>query len=605
MIDTIRKALTLLDQSERWKLVVLLLFAGFNGLAQIAGIGSVMPFIGVLTNPRLVDENSLLRWIHGQLGAPDANTFLLMLGGAVLVTFVLSNIFVAFTQWFTYRFSQSNQYRLSMRLFDAYLRKPYAYHLQHNSADIGKNILTETQTFTQQVLLSSLQAVGFSVSALFIMVFLVWLNPLVAAAAVGIIGGGYGLVYLGLRARLRRLGRNRLRANTGRFKAANETFGAIKEIKVAGRERAFLDRYGAEAKRFANAMAAHQIMRNLPRYMVEVVGLGSVLLMALLLVAVGYETTAIAPLIGVYVVAGHRLFPCFQHIYLGVSGLRADGPVVHALYADLSETRASSDDRLPASSASPESLEKLPFKKAIELQDLTFTYPSSEYPAVKGLSLKIPCGTSVAFVGETGAGKTTLADIIIGLLLPQKGRILIDGVELTDDNVRRWRANLGYVPQHIYLMDDTIARNIAFGVPDSQIKTAAVEWAARIANLDDFVINELPDGYNTIVGERGIRLSGGQRQRIGIARALYHDPELLVLDEATSALDNATEEAVQKAIDQAAEAKTLIIIAHRLSTVRNCDLVYVLKKGRVVAQGNYETLLDGSPQFRALALAKA
>jgi ATP-binding cassette subfamily C protein len=600
MIDTIRKALTLLDRSERWKLMILLLFAGFNGLAQVAGIGSIMPFIGVLTNPGLVQENSLLRWAHGQLGAPSAHAFLLMLGAAVLVTFVLSNIFVAFTQWFTYRFSQANQYRLSMRLFDAYLRKPYAYHIQHNSADIGKNILTETQTFTNQVLLASLQAVGFSVSALFIMVFLIWLNPLVAAAAVGIIGGGYGLVYIVLRVRLRQLGRNRLRANTGRFKAANETFGAIKEIKAAGSEVAFLDRYGAEAKRFADAMAAHQIIRNLPRHLVEIVGLGSVLLMVLLLVAVGYETTAIAPLVGVYVVAGHRLFPCFQHIYQGVSGLRADGPVVHALYTDLSD--AGGGDGGPLET--PDSLTKLPFRKAIELQDLTFTFPGADYPALKGVSLKIPCGTSVAFVGETGAGKTTLADIVIGLLPSQKGRLLVDGVELTKDNLRRWRANLGYVPQHIYLMDDTIARNIAFGVPDSKINDAAVEWAARIANLHEFVINELPDGYDTVVGERGIRLSGGQRQRIGIARALYHDPELLVLDEATSALDNATEDAVQKAIDQAAEAKTLVIIAHRLSTVRNCDLVYVLKKGRVVAQGTYDTLLDGNAQFRALALAK-
>ncbi len=602
MTDTIRKALTLLDRSERWKLAVLLLFAGFNGLAQVAGIGSIMPFIGVLTNPGLVEENALLRWVHGHLGAPSTNAFLLMLGGAVLVTFVLSNIFIAFTQWFTYRFSQANQYRLSMRLFDAYLRKPYAYHLQRNSADIGKNILAETYTFTQQVLLSSLQAVGFSVSALFIMVFLVWLNPLVAAAAAGIIGGGYGLVYLGLRIRLRRLGRIRLRANAGRFKAANETFGAIKEIKVAGSETAFLDRYGSQAKRFADAVAAHQIIRNLPRHLVEIVGMGSVLLMVLLLVAVGYETTAIAPLIGVYVIAGHRLFPCFLHIYQGVSGLRADGPVVDALYADLSDARGGGDDD-PPQNLGP--LEKLPFRKAIELQDLTFTYPGAEYPALRGVSLKIPCGTSVAFVGETGAGKTTLADIIIGLFQSQKGRILVDGVGITEDNVRRWRANLGYVPQHIYLLDDTIARNIAFGVADSQINPAAVERAARIANLHDFVIDELPDGYNTVVGERGIRLSGGQRQRIGIARALYHDPELLVLDEATSALDNATEDAVQKAIDQAAEAKTLIIIAHRLSTVRNCDLVYVLKKGRVVAQGTYETLLDASPQFQALALAKA
>jgi ABC-type bacteriocin/lantibiotic exporter with double-glycine peptidase domain len=509
---------------------------------------------------------------------------------------VLSNVFIAFTQWFTYKFSHSNQYRLSMRLFDAYLQKPYVYYLRRNSADIGKNILTETQTFTQ-VLLSSLQAVGFSVSALFIIVFLLWLNPLVAGAAVGIIGGGYGLVYMGLRARLRQLGRARLRANTGRFKAANETFGAIKEIKVTGSQTAFLNRYGTEAKRFAEAVASHQIIRNLPRYLVEIVGLGSVLLMVLLLVAFGYETTAIAPLVGVYVVAGYRLFPCFLHVYQGVSGLRADGPVVYALYTDLSGARADYDN--PLESLKPS--EKLPFTKAIELKDITFTYPGAEYPALKGLRLKIPCGSSVAFVGETGAGKTTLADIIIGLLRPEKGSIVVDGVTLTDDNLARWRANLGYVPQHIYLLDDTVARNIAFGVPGALVSPVALERAARIANIHDFVVNELPYGYNTVVGERGIRLSGGQRQRIGIARALYHDPKLLVLDEATSALDNLTEDAVQKAIDQAAQAKTLIIIAHRLTTVRNCDLVYVLKKGGLAAVGTYDSLLAGNVQFQSLA----
>jgi ABC-type multidrug transport system fused ATPase/permease subunit len=601
MTDTFWKTLALLDRGERWQLALLLVLAMFNGLAQVAGVGSIMPFIGVLTNPGLLEENALLRWTHQQFGAPSANTFLVMLGAVVLVTFVLSNVLIAFTQWFTYKFSRWNQYRLSLRLFDAYLRKPYVYHIQHNSADAGKNILTEAQTFTQQILLAGLQALAFSVSALFISVFLVWLNVLVAAIAIGVIGGAYGVVYLALRRRLQRLGRSRLRANTARFKAASEAFGAIKEIKVAGNEMTFLDRYAVESKRFADAMAAHQIMRNLPQYLIEIVGMGSVLMMVVLLMAMGYETTAITPLVGVYIVAGYRLFPAFQRVYQGVSGLRANTPVVDALYADLADTAMDQDD---SGANAMEPLEKLPFRKALELEDVTFTYPGAEHPAVTGVTITIPCGTSVAFVGETGAGKTTLADVIIGLLRPQKGSIIVDGVDLTEENLGRWRANLGYVPQHIYLLDDTVARNIAFGVPEPQINPAALERAARIANIHDFVINELPQGYDTVVGERGIRLSGGQRQRIGIARALYHDPELLVLDEATSALDNATEDAVQKAIEQAAQAKTLIIIAHRLTTVRNCDLVYVLKKGHLAAEGTYDSLFTRSPQFRALAQAK-
>jgi ABC-type multidrug transport system fused ATPase/permease subunit len=323
-------------------------------------------------------------------------------------------------------------------------------------------------------------------------------------------------------------------------------------------------------------------------------------MIVIFLIMLGYELGTIAPLVGVYLVAGFRLFPAFQKVYHGISGLRGDAPVVHALHAALTDANSHSNHFIEIFNYE----QRLRFRGEIEVRNVTFTYPGAERAAVKGINFVIPCGSSVAFVGETGAGKTTLVDLIIGLLTPEEGAIAIDGVLLNADNLSRWRANMGYVPQHIYLMDDTIARNIAFGIPDAKIDMVALERAARIANIHDFVVNELAQGYDTVVGERGIRLSGGQRQRLGIARALYHDPELLILDEATSALDNATEDAVQKAIEQAAQAKTLIIIAHRLSTVRNCDFVYVLKKGRIVAQGAYETLLDGNAQFRALALAK-
>lgn len=601
MSDNLWKAVALLDRGERWQIAVLLLLATLNGLAQIVGVGSVMPFIGVLTNPELLQENELLNWGYQQVGAPSPNTFLVMLGAVVLVTFVLSNVLIAFTHWFTFRFSRRNQYRLSLRLFHAYLQRPYVYHIQRNSAEAGKNILTEAQTFNQQVLLAGLQALAFSVSALFIAAFLLWLNIVVAAVAVGVIGGAYGVVYMVLRRRLYRLGKGRLRANTARFKAANEAFGAIKEIKAAGNESAFIERYAAESKRFVDALEAHQMMRNLPQYVIEIVGMGSVLLMVLLLMAMGHQISSIAQLVGVYIVAGCRLFPAFQRVYHGISGLRANAPVVDALHADLFDAASQTSESVTRRS---EPLAKLPFRKAIKLQDVSFAYPDAERSAVRGVTLTIPCGTSAAFVGATGAGKTTLADIIIGLLRPQQGSIEVDGVALNEDNLDRWRRNLGYVPQHIYLLDNTVARNIAFGVPDLQIDPAALERAARIANIHEFVINELPRGYQTVVGERGMRLSGGQRQRLGIARALYHDPELLVLDEATSALDNATEDAVQTAIEQVAKAKTLIIIAHRLSTVRNCDVVYLFKKGHLAAAGTYDTLLAGSPQFQVLAQAK-
>lgn len=582
------KILSLLDHRERWKLAVLLALAIMSGVAQVVGVGSVMPFVSVLTNPEMIRDSAPLGWAHGLVGRPSTNTFLIMLGTGVLAASVLSNALIAFTQWYTFRFARWNQYRLSLRLLEAYLRRPYVYHLQHNSADAGKNILVETTTFTQQLLIPALQAVSFGVSAVFITAFLIWLSPLAAAVAVGIVGGAYVFVYLGLRRRLRRLGRKRLQANTGRFKAANEAFGAIKEIKAAGREAAFLNRYNPAARRFAQAMAAQQVLSQLPRYLIEVVGISSVLLVVLLLTGAGQDATAIVPLVGVYTIAAFRLLPAFQHIYLGASQLRANAPVLDALSADLVDVAAME----PVSVLPSDTTAHFPFTQAIELRDVTFTYPGNDAPALRRISLTIPHGAAVAFIGETGAGKTTLVDIILGLLDPDEGQVLVDGVTLTDGNLPSWRHAIGYVPQHIYLSDDTVANNIAFGIPHDRIDREAVERAARIANIHDFIVGDLAAGYDTVLGERGVRLSGGQRQRIGIARALYHDPEVLVLDEATSALDDVTETAVQTAINHVAEAKTLIIIAHRLSTVRACDSVFLINHGRIAAVGSYDAVIE-------------
>lgn len=583
-----RKILLLLDRRERWKLALLLVLATVSGFAQVVGVGSVMPFVSVLTDPAIIQENAFLRWSHDLLGAPGTNTFLLILGAGVLTASVLSNALIAFTQWYTFRFARWNQYRLSRRLLEAYLRKPYIYHVQHNSADAGKNVLAETQTFAHQLLIPALQAVASGIATLFIIAFLVWLSPLAAAISVAIVGGGYGFVYLALRRRLRRVGQRRLRANTGRYKAVNEAFGAIKEVKATGREAAFLDRYDPEAKRFAHAMARQQVLTQLPRYLIQVVGICSILLVVMLLIAAGQSTTAVVPLVGVYTIAAFRLLPALQYVYLGVSQLRSNTPVVDSLNADLSDLV----DEASHSLTVPDRHARFPFKVAIELRDVSFTYPGRDTPAVRDVRLTIPHGASIALIGETGAGKTTLADIILGLLRPEQGDVLVDGARLDDDNLGSWRSEIGYVPQHIYLSDDSVASNIAFGIRHADIDRVRVEQAARIASIHDFIVDDLSAGYDTVVGERGVRLSGGQRQRIGIARALYHDPEVLVLDEATSALDNVTEAAVQAAINQVAEAKTLIIIAHRLSTVRDCDLVCLLKDGRIAAFGSYESLVD-------------
>jgi ABC-type multidrug transport system fused ATPase/permease subunit len=324
------------------------------------------------------------------------------------------------------------------------------------------------------------------------------------------------------------------------------------------------------------------------------------LLMVLALVAAGQDTATIVPLVSVYAIAGFRLFPALQFVYHGASILRANTAVINALHEDLTGLASRENGAAPAKDRP----ERLPFRQGLELRDVSFAYPARHGSVLAGVNLTIPRGSFAAIIGETGAGKTTLVDILLGLLRPQTGKVLVDGVELDEESIGKWRSIIGYVPQHIYLTDDTIAANIAFGINDGELDREALERAARTANIHEFIVTELPEGYDTVVGEHGVRLSGGQRQRVAIARALYHDPEVLVLDEATSALDGSTENAVLEAIDKLAATKTLIVIAHRLTTVKKCDTVFLIGQGRVLARGRYDEVVTADGWTAATIDAK-
>jgi ABC-type bacteriocin/lantibiotic exporter with double-glycine peptidase domain len=551
----------------------------------------------LITSPNELQDNQFLRWTSTVVGSDDWQTLLVVLGLGVLFAFVSTNIIIAVTQWMMFKFSWGIQYRLSLRLFVAYLGKPYVAYLNKNSADANKNVLSESQFFATNVIAPAMQAFTFGISAILIIGFLFWVSPVAASIVGAVLGGGYGLFYLGLRRTLLRVGQKRTTANMNRFKATAEAFGGIKEIKATGREDAFIAAYELHANEYASTNALEQILALLPRYLIEILALGSMLLLILRLIVTGTEASTILPLASVYAIGGLRLMPAMQALYGGVSHLRFAKPVVDALYVELLEE----EHAVGGAPRGTKNATKLVVKDKIELKDVTFTYPSAERSSVESVSLIIPHGSSIAFVGETGAGKTTIADVIVGLLRPQKGSVTVDGQELNDSTLPGWQRNLGYVPQQIYLADESVTRNIAFGVPEEMIDQTAVEQAARIANIHDFVTIELPNGYDTLVGEQGVRLSGGQRQRIGIARALYYDPEVLVLDEATSALDGATEQEVQDAINQINATKCMVFIAHRLSTVRDVPAIYVMEGGRIVAHGTYDELAEASPHFRALA----
>ncbi len=405
----------------------------------------------------------------------------------------------------------------------------------------------------------------------------------------------HALIYLRLRERLRHAGEELMQAFSERFRMSQEAMGGIKDVKLMGLEDAYLGIYKRAARRSARASAAIGVMSELPRFALEAITFGTLLTAILaLLLRSGGNISDIVPTLGVFAFSVMRLLPALQQIYHGLASMRGGKAVLDTLAVDFAEA-----GRIPRPLAVPSTL--LVLEHALELSRVHFSYATAARPALTGLDLKIPARTTVGIVGGTGAGKTTLVDLILGLLVPEGGEIRVDGTPITLENRRNWQQSLGYVPQAVFLTDDDIAANIAFGVPREQIDMAAVERAARTAALHDFVTSDLPQGYATLVGERGVRLSGGQRQRIGIARALYRDPSLLIMDEATSALDNITERVVMEAVQNIRDDKTIILIAHRLTTVKTCDTIFLMEHGKLAAQGTYEELVAGNETFRRMA----
>jgi ABC-type multidrug transport system fused ATPase/permease subunit len=478
------------------------------------------------------------------------------------------------------------------------LHQPYDWFLNRHSADLGKTVLSESEYVITGALQPALYLISEGVVVVTLFALLIVLNPMLAVSATVVFAGSYAVIYVILRNYLERIGAERLSANRQRFESVQETFGSIKDVKVSGLEGALLKRFDHPARQFALARATEVVVYQMPRFAIEALAFSCLLAVVFYLLTKPGGLQHALPVLAAYAFAAYRLMPALQNFYAMLVALRFAGPALEALNQELIALAPEVGGNLPEERARP-----LRLSKCLELERLTYAYPGSQRPAIDGLSLEILANATVGLVGKTGSGKTTAVDIILGLLHPQQGCLRVDGTLITKNNLRAWQASIGYVPQHIYLADVSITSNIAFGVPPEHVDHQAVERAARIANIHEFVTEELPRGYETTVGERGVRLSGGQRQRIGIARALYHDPDLLVLDEATSALDNLTEQAVMEALHNLGRRKTVIIIAHRLTTVRDCDKIVLLANGKIVAQGRFDELADREGTFRAMIMA--
>lgn len=592
-----QKIFSLFYSAKKSEIIVLLFSSIGMAILQTVGIASILPFISVITSPESIYTNKYIAYLYALFNFTNQKEFLLALGGLTLLVVIISNVFSAFATRSMLRFSFFQAHYLSKKLFQQYLTQPYIFFLDRNSADLAKNIISEVDRCVAGVLAPALDVISRIIITFCILGLLVMVDPLLAILVLLICGGSYAFVYKFNRRSLLISGKKSANAQTCRNKTANEAFGGIKDVKLLGKEAAFLKMYSAPSYEFAVSQTRRQTIVELPKYILETIIFGGILLIMLYFIGFKENLQGILPVLALYAFAGYRLMPALQRIFGGFTALRFHLPLLDLIHKDLI-LPPQAGNIIPANGAKRSALK---FNGTITLQNATYSYPKSAALILENLDLTVQANTTIGFVGETGSGKTTLIDIILGLLPLQNGRLLVDGLDINPANVGSWQENIGYVPQHIYLADDTVANNIAFGVPVNKIDHDAVMKAAQIAKVHDFVVSRLANGYETKIGERGIKLSGGQRQRIGIARALYHDPRILILDEATSALDGVTENAIMDAINSLSHKKTIIMIAHRLTTVIACDSIHVMDKGKIVASGTYEELMASSPQFRAMA----
>ena len=588
----LRKLLYLLSPSERKRAVFLLFMILVMALLEMIGVVSIMPFMAVLMNPNLIDSNILLNSAFKTsiiFGVETKEQFLFLLGVLVFLILVVSLTFKFLTFYVQLRFTSTLNYSLAKRLVEGYLHQPYSWFLNRHSADLGKTILSEVSVVVSQGLNPMLNFIRQSVVAFALIIMLVLVDPKLTLIVGLTLGLAYGLIYTFIRSYVAKIGYKRLEANKWIFTSISEAFGATKEIKLGGLEQAYVQRFSEPAKTLAKIAASAGVISHLPRFALEAITFGGMLLVVLYLMVQSGTFTDAVPIIALYAFAGYRLMPALQQIYNSLTTLRFVGPALDAMHKDLKS--------LQQPSSLKQNQESMPLNKSITLRNIHYNYPNASRTALKDIHFSIPTHNTIGIVGATGSGKTTTVDIILGLLEPEQGTLEVDDNVINKQNIRAWQRSIGYVPQHIFLADDTVAANIAFGIDQAKINYEDIERSAKIARLHEFVTTELPKKYQTTIGERGIRLSGGQRQRIGIARALYHKPKVLILDEATSALDNLTEQAVMEAVQNIGKDITIIMIAHRLSTVKECDTIFLLEKGKLKQQGTFKELMENSDFF--------
>lgn len=598
-ISAAKMVWNLFSQSEKKNSIYLIVIITIVAFIDVLGVASLLPFMTIVVNPDLLTSNKYLQQVYVFLDFTDTNNYLFFLGFVLLVVFLLSLILKTFATYLMLKFSLMRECTIGFGLLTGFLHQPYAWFANQNSALLSGKILSEVSQIVHQAVLPIMVLISNLIVTLFLFILLSIVNLKLAFLTTVLFSASYFFIYQAIKNYIKKIGIERQQSNERKFKVVSDVFSIIRDVKLHSLEGKYLNSYYTAASVYAKHQSSSQSIAQLPRYILELIAFFGMVSIVLYQSSESGGVVSALPIISLYAFAGYRLMPAMQLIYVSSSQIRYIYPSLQEVSKDFnlfgSKMRSLSKEVTKKSN--------IEFNNSIYVQNLYFQYPGSQDESLKNINFMIKKNTIIGVVGKTGSGKTTLIDVIMGLYQAKKGSISVDGIKITNDNIREWQKLIGYVPQNIHILNDTIANNISLVSSIDEIDDSKIIDVAKTANLHDFILT-LPDGYQTIVGDRGVRLSGGQRQRIGLARALYGQPKILFLDEATSALDNLTELAVMEAVQKLSHNMTLIIVAHRLSTIACCDEVLLMSGGCVIDTGRFDDLMLKNDLFRAMVESK-